>query len=120
LEDVTVRCLLVDDSEEFLASATRLLEAQGLEIVGRATNRDEALELVVRLAPDLALVDIELGEEDGIALSEELSRRAPSTKVVLISAYARDDLADLIAGSSALGFVPKNLLGADAIADLLG
>ena len=114
-----MRCLLIDDSEEFLASATRLLEAQGLEIVGRATNRDEALDLVARLTPDLALVDIELGEEDGIALSEELSRRAHSTKVVLIYAYASDDLADLIAGGSAPRLRAEESARADAIADLL-
>ena len=116
---MTVRCLLVDDSEEFLASATRLLEAQGFEIVGHATSGNEAVEMAVRLEPDLVLVDIELGEEDGIALAQVLTERAPSSRVVLISAYSRDDLTELIAGRSAAGFVPKSLLSADAIAAVL-
>jgi DNA-binding NarL/FixJ family response regulator len=117
---VALRCLIVDDSEEFLVSAARLLESQGIEIVGSATSGGEALELAAALEPDLALVDIELADEDGIALGNELEARTPSTRVVLISAYERDDLSDLIADSRVAGFLPKSDLGATAIAGLLG
>jgi two-component system nitrate/nitrite response regulator NarL len=116
---VKLRCLLVDDSEEFLASAARLLESQGLEIVGHATSGDEALQLAVALRPEVALVDIELGDEDGIALISELEQQAPDTRVILISAYERDDLSDLIPDSGAAGFIPKRALGSEAIADVL-
>jgi DNA-binding NarL/FixJ family response regulator len=116
---VKLRCLLVDDSEEFLVSAARLLESQGLEVVGHATSGAEAIELALALAPDLALVDIELADEDGFALAQELEARAPNTRVILISAYERDDLSDLIPDSGAVGFIPKRSLGAEAIAALL-
>ena len=116
---VVLRCLLVDDSEEFLSSAARLLEAQGFEVVGSATSGDEAVELAAALEPDLALVDIELGHEDGIALTERLDARVPEIQVVLISAYEREDLSDLMPESSAVGFLPKSALGAEAIAKLL-
>jgi DNA-binding NarL/FixJ family response regulator len=116
---VKLRALLVDDSEEFLAAAGRLLESEGIEIVGYAKNGSEALELAVALQPNLALVDIELGDEDGIELTGELQARAPATTVVLISAYDRDDLTDLIAESRAAGYLPKSALGAAAIAGLL-
>jgi DNA-binding NarL/FixJ family response regulator len=115
-----VRCLLVDDSEEFLASAARLLESQGMEIVGSATRSAEALELAASLEPDLALVDIELADEDGMELAEQLEVHAPRTRVVLISAYARDELRDLLPSRGAVGYLPKNALGAEAIARLLG
>jgi len=115
-----LRCLIVDDSEEFLASATRLLKSQGIDVVATATRGREALELAVRLRPDIALVDIELAEEDGIALSYELRERAPATRIVLVSAYERDELAELIAGSPAAGFIPKQSLGAAALGGLLG
>lgn len=118
-DSVTLRCLLVDDSEEFLASAARLLESQGIEIVGHAKTGEEALALAAALEPDVALVDIELAEEDGIAVAEALEARTPSTRVVLISAYERDDLSELISGSRAVGFIPKSALGADAIFGLL-
>jgi two-component system nitrate/nitrite response regulator NarL len=116
---VKLRSLIVDDSETFLASARRLLESQGVEIVGTATSGAEALDLAAALAPDLALVDVELGEEDGVALAGELRSRSPETRVVLISTYGRDEMQDLIATSSALGFLPKSRLSGDAVRVLL-
>jgi DNA-binding NarL/FixJ family response regulator len=114
-----LRCLIVDDSEEFLASAARLLGSQGMVVVGCASSGDHALALVGDLAPDVALVDVELGDEDGIVLSHRLLERAPSTRVVLISSCRGEDLTELIARSPAAGFLAKTDLGADAIAGLL-
>jgi DNA-binding NarL/FixJ family response regulator len=112
-----MRCLIVDDSAEFLASAARLLESQGVEVVGIASNHTDAFRLADQLAPDIALIDVELGEEDGIALARELKRRLPRTRVILISAHALDDL-DLTEAGADVFFLPKNELGADAIAAL--
>jgi DNA-binding NarL/FixJ family response regulator len=116
---VALRCLIIDDNQEFLASARRLLEAQGIQIVGCASSGEEAIRLVDVLAPDVALVDVELGEEDGIALADELVERAPGTEVVLISSHDRGELSELLAGSRAVGFLPKTDLGAAAIAGLV-
>jgi DNA-binding NarL/FixJ family response regulator len=116
---VTLRSLIVDDNEAFLSSARRLLESQGMEIVGTATSSVEALDLAVALSPDLALVDVELGEEDGFALAGELRSRSPATRVVLISTYGRDEMQDLITTSSAVGFLPKTHLSGDALRALL-
>jgi two-component system nitrate/nitrite response regulator NarL len=116
---VGLRCVLVDDSEEFLTAGARLLESQGVDVVGCATSGAQALDLAEALEPDVALVDIELGNEDGIALTEELVVRAPSTAVILISSYDRSDLGELLARSPAVGFLSKTELGGDAIAGLL-
>jgi DNA-binding NarL/FixJ family response regulator len=114
-----LRCLIVDDSEEFLASASRLLGSQGMFVVGCASTGDNALRLAGELNPDVALVDVELGDEDGIVLSHELVARVPATRVVLISSYNGDDLSEAIAQSPAAGSVPKAELGVAAIAELL-
>lgn len=114
-----VRCLLIDDSPDFLASATRLLESQGIDVVGCATSTREALELVAALEPDVALVDIELADEDGIVLAQQFEALAPSMRVVLISAYDPADVSELIVESRAAGFLPKSALAAEAIAALL-
>jgi DNA-binding NarL/FixJ family response regulator len=119
LHPVPLRCLVIDDSEEFLAAATRLLEAQGVEVVGSATSGAQALRLAAAEAPDVALVDIELGDENGAELATEMTEDAPSTRVILISAHEQADLQELLTGSRAVGFLPKTELGADAIAELL-
>jgi two-component system nitrate/nitrite response regulator NarL len=115
-----LRCLLVDDNEQFLDSATRLLESQGIEVVGRASSGAEALRLAEDLAPDIVLVDVELGEEDGIELARRLTVVTGSPCVALISTHPEEEIEDMIADSSAVGFLPKTALSADAIRALLG
>jgi two-component system, NarL family, nitrate/nitrite response regulator NarL len=117
---VTFRCLIVDDSEGFLASAARLLESQGVQIVGRATSSRSALNLVDTLQPEVVLVDVDLGDEDGIELTKDITSRAPWTRVVLISAHDWDELDELVSDSGAAGFLPKRDLGATAIGTLIG
>jgi len=111
-----VTCLIVDDNALFIEGASGLLRREGLDVVGVASNSAEAFELVSELRPDVTLVDIDLGDEDGLALAGRLS---DSTKVILISTHSEEDLAHLIATSPALGFVPKTRLSAQAIRDLL-
>jgi DNA-binding NarL/FixJ family response regulator len=115
---VVLRCLLVDDSEAFLASASRLLAAQGLQIVGNASSGKEALALAQQLQPDVALVDVQLGDEDGLELACRLVATARAPRVILISSHAQDDLTELIADSPAAGFLPKSALNAGAISRL--
>jgi two-component system nitrate/nitrite response regulator NarL len=116
---VNLSCLIVDDSEEFLASAARLLSVQGVTVVGRASSGDEALRLAEALSPDVALVDVELGDEDGIDLARRLASAGSSATVILISVRDRNELTELMAGSGAAGFLRKDALDAQAVADLV-
>jgi DNA-binding NarL/FixJ family response regulator len=110
----------VDDNSLFLEGSADLLRREGLEVVGVASNSAEAIQLASELQPDVTLVDIDLGEEDGLELTRQLSDiSAGHSKVILISTHSEDDLAHLIAASPALGFVPKTRLSAQAIRDLL-
>jgi CheY-like chemotaxis protein len=119
VDGVALRCLIVDDHEDFLISASRLLTSQGLEIVATASSAAEALELAGRLDPDVVLVDVQLGEENGLDVARQLSVEPRRIPVILISTHAQDDVADLVADSPAVGFLPKTGLSADAIARLL-
>jgi DNA-binding NarL/FixJ family response regulator len=117
---MTVRALIVDDNAEFLGAASRLLEDEGIAVVGVASTAAEALHLVDEHDPDVVLVDVYLGAESGFDLAERLRpagrRQRP---VILISADDEADFEDLIAASPAIGFVSKSRLSADAIAELL-
>jgi CheY-like chemotaxis protein len=114
---MALRVLLVDDNQDFIDAAVRLLEAQGLTVAGTASTADAAVALAARLRPEVVLVDIKLGRESGIDLAHRLSggpgREAP--RVVLISTHAEEDFRDLIEASPAVGFVAKSTLSADAI-----
>jgi DNA-binding NarL/FixJ family response regulator len=114
-----VTCIIVDDNELFLEAATDLLGREGADVLGTASNSADAIRLVKKLRPDVTLVDVDLGDEDGFELAQQLSDTA-STRVILVSTHAEEDLAHLIAASPALGFVSKARLSAQAIRDLLG
>jgi DNA-binding NarL/FixJ family response regulator len=114
-------CLVVDDSTRFLESVRTLLEHDGLEIVGTALTAEEALERAAQLRPDVILVDIALGPDSGFELARRLAQdgsRYPG-QVVLISTHGREDFAELIAVSPAVGFLSKSKLSGDAIRELL-
>jgi CheY-like chemotaxis protein len=117
---MTSRFLIVDDNLQFLAAARRLLESEGVTIVGVATTTAEALRQAEEHNPDVILVDVDLGGESGFELTERFAQ-APGRRfpVVLISTYPEQDLAELIDMSSAIGFVPKSRLSARAIVELL-
>ena len=115
-----MKCLIVDDSSLFLEGAVDLLTREGLDVVGVASDSAEAIRLVTELRPDVTLVDIDLGDEDGFELAQQLSDiSAASSKVILVSTYAEEDLAHLIERSPALGFIAKARLSAQAILDAL-
>jgi DNA-binding NarL/FixJ family response regulator len=117
---VRLSCLIVDDNPLFLEGAANMLRREGLDVVGVASTGAEATRLATELRPDVILVDIDLGDEDGFELTRRLSDLSPaSSKVILVSTHAEEDLAHLIAASPALGFVSKARLSARAIRDLL-
>ena len=117
-----MRCLIVDDSADFVGAARRLLECEGITVVGVASTSADALRRFEELRPDVTLVDINLGSESGFELAEQLNRvGGPSpSPVILISTHAAQDFAELIETSPAVGFVSKSALTCGAIHDLVG
>lgn len=114
-----VRCLIVDDSAVFVDAACGLLACQGISIVGVASTSIEAVRCSEELLPDVTLIDINLGEESGFDVAEQLHRAAQPSQVILISTHAAEDFADMIEESPAVGFLSKSTLSCDAILDLL-
>ena len=121
-----LRCLLVDDNEAFLETASVLLEREGVTVVGVASSIAEALRQARALRPDLILVDIGLGDESGFDLARLLAqdgqggRGRGGAEVILISTGAEADYRELIDGSPAAGFLAKSELSVRGISRLLG
>lgn len=112
-----LRCIIVDDSPEFLEAASRLLEQEGISVAGTATRGEEAMRLAGEVNPDVILLDIDLGGEDGLELARRLTHAEGSSadRVILISTHDEDEFADLIEASPAIGFISKSTLSADSI-----
>ena len=115
-----LQCIIVDDYQPFLKVARAKLEQQGIAVVGVATNGTEALRQARGLSPDVALIDISLGQESGFDLARQITPYVGS--VILISSHDHDqddEYAELIEGSPAVGFLSKATLSADAISRLV-
>jgi two-component system, NarL family, nitrate/nitrite response regulator NarL len=112
-----VRCLLVDDNSAFIQTARLLLAREGVAVAGTASSIAEALRQASALRPDVVLVDIALGDENGFDLARHLA--GDGVAVIMISTRAEADYADMIADSPAAGFLPKDELSARAIQRIL-
>ena len=93
--------------------------AKGWTSSGLQSDSAGAIRLVTELRPDVTLVDIDLGDEDGFELAQRLHAISGAPKVILVSTHAEEDLAHLIERSPTLGFIAKARLSAQAIRDLL-
>jgi len=108
-----LRVLVVDDHDVVQWGFRTLLSEQPwVERCLRASDADEALPLVRRYEPHVALVDLFLGESSGAVLCEAIRREAPATRVLLISGAGRiSPQAAKAAGAS--GFVSKDWAAGD-------
>lgn len=114
---MSVRCLIVDDNRDFLRAASDLLERAGIAVVGVASTGSEAGRACDELQPDVVLVDIDLGVESGFDVARELADLVSpdQPRVILISAYAAEDVGDMVSDTPAVAFVPKGSLSGQAI-----
>ena len=116
-----LQCVLVDDNESFLDAARVLLQREGITVLGVASNSAEALRQVRTLRPDVVLVDVGLGQENGFDLARLLAQTGDGAKgdVIMISARAESDYSELIAESPVAGFLAKSELSAAGIKQIL-
>jgi DNA-binding NarL/FixJ family response regulator len=88
--DAPVSVLIVDDHEALLKATALLLRQEGLEIAGTARNAEEAIELVQRRLPDVALIDINLPGESGLELTERIAEAEGQRTAVLLYTGVED------------------------------
>jgi pilus assembly protein CpaE len=87
-----IKVLIVDDIPETRDHLTKLLGFEAdIEVVGSAASGGEAIELAVKLAPDVILMDINMPDMDGISTTEQLASRAPAASVVMMSVQGEAD-----------------------------
>lgn len=107
--------MIIDDSEVFLTAVRNLLAGEGMSVVAVATTADAGVALVEEERPDLVVVDIHLGPDDGFDVAERIAALPDPPPVVLTSSHAAIDLGDVVERSSAVDFLTKSRLSARAL-----
>ncbi|GAA1476537.1 hypothetical protein GCM10009623_09830 [Nocardioides aestuarii] len=114
---VTLRVVIVDDSAPFRDLASRVLARDTIEVAGVAGTVVDALALVQEADPDVVLVDLHLGSESGLEVARRIAATAPANRpvVVLMSTHGENEVRELLPGSGAAGFLPKEQLSGGAL-----
>jgi DNA-binding NarL/FixJ family response regulator len=114
-----VRIFLLDDHELVRRGVRDLLWGEeGLSVVGEASTAEEALERIPATKPDVAVLDVRLGDDggaNGIEVCREIRSRHPDIACLMLTSFADDEalFASIMAGAA--GYVLKQIRGADLI-----
>jgi DNA-binding NarL/FixJ family response regulator len=114
---VQMRLVLIEDHQALREGLELLLGREGCEVVGTAGTAGEGLELILRLDPDVSLIDIRLGDESGIDLTRQLLETDADRRVVLYTGSSDVELLFSGLDSGARGYAlkegtPNELTGA--------
>ena len=115
-----MRVLIVDDHQLFRDGIRGLLQAEGIEVVGEASDGLEALEQVRSLQPDIILLDIKMPRCDGLEATRLIKAEMPDAKIVILTAVEEDDSIFEAIKSGAQGYLLKNMRAAEFISLLKG
>ena len=103
--------LIVDDNTRYRQQLMRTISSINPHmLVYEAENTRQALDLLQHLKPRLALVDVVLGDEDGIRCAHEIATTSPQSRVILISAYPDSEFHRLGLEAGAVAFLDKKTL----------
>lgn len=100
--------LIIDDHPLFSRGLSQLIETQpSYKVTGIAKNHDEAIQMINELSPDLAIVDLNLGQEDGIELIKDILSLKSQTKVLVLSMHDERYYAERALKAGARGYIMK-------------
>jgi two-component system, NarL family, response regulator DegU len=103
------RLLIADDHELFQDGLQRMLSLEpDLEVVGKAANGREVIELCSRLHPDLVLMDVRMPEMDGLEATRRIKSELPTTSVLILTTYDDPDYLFEAIMAGAAGYVLKD------------
>ncbi len=111
-----IRVVVVEDQTMVLGALVALLEIEkDIEVVGRAKNGREGLDLCFKLMPDVVVTDIEMPEMTGLELAASIKKTLPGTRIIILTTFARAGYLRRALDAGASGYLLK-----DAPAERLG
>ncbi|MFD4232214.1 response regulator [Streptomyces sp. NPDC058545] len=119
-----IRVLIADDEAMIRAGVRAVLSTDpGIDVVAEAADGHDAVELVRRHRPQVAVLDIRMPKVNGIAAAAEIHRTVPATGVIMLTTFGEDDYILQALGGGAAGFLIKSgepeelIAGVRAVAD---
>ncbi|MFL6133999.1 MAG: response regulator [Nocardioidaceae bacterium] len=103
-----IRVLLADDENLIRSALAQMLDLEDdIEVVAEAANGADALAAARATAPDVAVLDLQLPDLDGITLAEQLARTVPECGCMIVTSHGRPGYLKRALASGVRGFLPK-------------
>lgn len=111
-----IRVLVADDHTMVRDGICTVLSLQkDVDVVGEAMNGQEAFEKVVRLMPNVVLMDIVMPVMSGIEATKRIIRECPQTRILILTQYDEEENMVIARQAGAQGFIPKRAASADLV-----
>ncbi|MDH4171810.1 MAG: response regulator transcription factor [Acidimicrobiia bacterium] len=115
-DSATIRVFLLDDHEIVRRGVAEVVNAQAdMEVVGEAGSPAEAVSAVAQCRPDVAVLDVRLGEGNGIAVCREIRSNHPEVACLILTSFDDDQAIIDAAMAGAAGFVLKQIRGNELV-----
>lgn len=114
-----IRLLVADDEKLIRDAVAALLDLQDdLEVVAQAASGSEALATALRVTPDVAVLDLQMPDLDGIEVAERLVAQLPGCATIIVTSHGRPGYLKKALAAGVRGFVPKTV-SASVLADAI-
>jgi DNA-binding NarL/FixJ family response regulator len=107
---MAIRVLLVDDQALFREGLETLLSVhQGIQVVGQASNGQEAVEVAAQVQPDVVLMDVRMPVLDGVRATRRLKQDLPQCRVIVLTTFDDDEYVFDALRAGAVGYLLKDV-----------
>ena len=104
-----IRVVLADDHAVVRAGVKAVLSsAKDIQVIGEGSNGREAISLVERLKPDVIVMDLSMGEMDGISATKEMIEKKLSVKILILTMHAEEAYLVKVLEAGASGYLVKS------------
>ncbi|MBN1189983.1 MAG: response regulator transcription factor [Dehalococcoidales bacterium] len=111
-----IRIVIADDHAVVREGTRTLLEREDdMEVVGEAGDGEEALKLLERLKPDVAILDISMPKLNGIEVTRQIKPLFPGVAILILTAYDNDEYVFALLEAGAAGYLLKDIHGHEIV-----
>jgi DNA-binding NarL/FixJ family response regulator len=109
------RVILADDHTLVRQGLKSLLEREGVQVVGEASDGQEAIGIATKLMPDVAVIDISMPILNGLDAARAVRKACPKTKIILLTRHSEDQYVTEALRAGVKGYVLKHQVAHDLV-----